>query len=68
MLSTSYERPRYVESSDVSAENPIGTDLGSVIAQPEDAQSARRYPLRDRKPQDREQTCKTVSEIKVTYM
>ena len=59
MLSTSYERPQHVEStSDVSVGNrqPTDTgesDTGSVNAQPEDAQSARRYPLRNRKPPDR---------------
>ena len=59
MLSTSYQRPQHVEStSDVSVENqqPIvtsGTDTGSANAQPEDAQSTRRYPLRNRKPPDR---------------
>ena len=55
MLSTSYERPRHVESTpDVSVENPIGTDSGSANAQHEDIQPApRRYPLRDRKPPER---------------
>ena len=55
MRSTSYERPRHVESTpDVSVENPIGTDSGSANAQHEDTQPApRRYPLRDRKPPER---------------
>ena len=59
MLSTSYQRPQYVEStSDVSVENQLpvvtsGTETGSANAQHEDAQSARRYPLRNRKPPDR---------------
>ena len=55
MRSTSYERPRHMESTpDVSVENPIGTDSGSANAQHEDTQPAlRRYPLRDRKPPER---------------
>ena len=55
MRSTSYERPRHVESTpDVSVENPIGTDSGTANAQHEDSQPApRRYPLRDRKPPER---------------
>ena len=55
MRSTSYERPRQVESTpDVSVENPIGTDSGTANAQHEDTQPApRRYPLRDRKPPER---------------
>ena len=59
MLSTSYQRPQHVEStSDVSVENQqsvatSGTETGSFNAQPDDAQSARRYPLRNGKPPDR---------------
>ena len=55
MRSTSYERPRHVESTpEVSVENPIGTDSGTANAQHEDTQPApRRYPLRDRKPPER---------------
>ena len=55
MRSTSYERPRHMESTpDVSVENPIGSDSGSANVQHEDTQPApRRYPLRDRKPPER---------------
>ena len=59
MLSTSYQRPQHVEStSDVSVENQqptvtSGTETGSANAQPEDAQSARCYRQRNRKPPDR---------------